>query len=282
MKEYWRSLIRILSPVALAYTGLALVAFFGSEQLIFQPHPSSYKDTPAILKLPTSDGGAISAIHLRNERAHFTVLYSHGNGEDIGDDLPRLSAYQARGFSILAFDYQGYGTSTGKPSEHNAYEDIGTAYDYLTRKLGIPSSQIIVHGQSLGGAVAIDLAARKPVAGLIAESTFLTAFRVRTRWPMVPFDRFRSVDKIPNVNCPVLVIHGARDSVIPFRHGRELFKRAPDPKFSLWLEDAGHNNVIAVAGEKYWEAITSFAQLLQSDAPRGELDSALGGRSSRQ
>src|SRR5439155_26018664 len=106
------------------------------------------------------------------------------------------------------------------------YDDVSTAYNFLTQQLHVPAERIIVQGHSLGGAMAIDLAAKKPLAGLIAESAFVTAFRVRTHWALLPFDRFRNLDKITSVHCPVLVIHGVSDGLIGSWHGRQLFARA--------------------------------------------------------
>src|SRR5439155_21231421 len=136
-----------------------------------------------IVKLISKDGKQISAIFLPNEKAKYTILYSHGNAEDIGDIRPMLDGLKNLGFSVFAYDYQGYGTSQGKPTESNAYADVLAAYEYLTTRLGISSERIISYGHSLGAALAVDLAARKPVAGVIIESAFTTAFRVVTRIP---------------------------------------------------------------------------------------------------
>ena len=117
---------------------------------------------------------------------------------------------RALGFSVFAYDYHGYGTSGGKATEQNAYEDIDAAYNYLTQVLKVPPDRIIAHGRSLGGAVAIDLASRKPLGGLVVESSFVSAFRVVTGYRIFPFDKFRNADKIRQVRCPVLIIHGRR------------------------------------------------------------------------
>lgn len=258
--------LRAARLLVIAYLALVLFGIFGAEHLIFVPHPSSYRDDAGILKLRTADGQTISAIYLQNPRAAFTILYCHGNGEDLGDDLPLLGEYKMHGFSVFTFDYHGYGTSTGRPSERHAYEDIDAAYRYLTQQLGVPAARILVHGHSLGSGVAIDLASRQPVGGLIAESAFVTAFRVQTHWPIVPFDRFRNIDKISKVRSPVLVIHGTKDGLIRPWHGRSLFARASQPKFLLWVEGAGHNDVPEVGGGKYWSAIRNFAQFVERHA----------------
>jgi fermentation-respiration switch protein FrsA (DUF1100 family) len=164
--------------------------------------------------------------------------------------------------NVLTYDYQGYGTSNGSPSEENAYAAIDAAYGYLLTEKRVDPKRIILHGRSLGGGVAVDLASRKPVAGLILESTFTTAFRVVTRYPIVPFDKFENIKKIDKVACPVLVIHGTDDWNIPSYHGRLLFKAANEPKQALWVEGAGHNNVVYTNEKLYLDTMRSFVQTL--------------------
>jgi len=257
-----RRTVRILFPIFCGYAVLTLMGVLFVNRFIFQPHPPTYADTADMLKLPTVDGAQITALHLPNPAARFTILFSHGNAEDLGDILPFLKEMQAAGFAVFAYDYHGYGTSGGRPSERNAYHDIDASYAHLTRTVGLPPRRIIVHGRSLGAAVAVDLAAREPVGGLVIESGFVSAFRVVTHWPLLPGDKFRNLDKIARVRCPVLVIHGRNDRLIRFWHGERLFARAQTPKRCLWVDGAGHNDVRLVAGEVYWQALREFAELV--------------------
>lgn len=254
--------MRLLRSALFIYVVVCAYAFFFSDRTIFQPQPSSYRDTSAIIKLDSAENVKISALYLPNPEASHTILYSHGNAEDLGDIQPILNKLQALGFAVFAYDYRGYGTSRGKPSERGTYEDINAAYEYLTRQLGIPPSQIIAYGRSVGGGPAIDLASREPVAGLVVESTFVTAFRVMTRIPLLPFDKFVNIDKIRKVRCPVLVIHGTADRVIPFEHGQKLYETANEPKRFLRVEGAGHNDLILVANQEYGKTLQAFDQLV--------------------
>ncbi len=256
------SLKRFVRSVIFIYACLCLWAYFFSDRTIFQPQPSSYQDSSEILKITTADGVQISAAYLPNKSATYTILYSHGNAEDLLDLLPVRREVHDQGFAVFAYDYHGYGTSQGKPSESNAYLDIDAAYNYLTQKLDVPSQQIIVYGRSVGGGPSVDLASRKPIAGLILESAFTTAFRVRTLIPILPFDKFNNINKIRNVHCPVLVIHGKADNVVPFAHGQQLFATANEPKRCLWVDGAGHDNVVDVAGAQYVKILREFIQLL--------------------
>ncbi|HEX8636825.1 MAG TPA: alpha/beta hydrolase [Pyrinomonadaceae bacterium] len=236
-----------------------LLAFSFANKLIFQPQPSSYRDHSEIIKLTTANGERISARFFQNPAAEHTILFSHGNAEDLGTAAFFLEELRKAGFAVFAYDYRGYGTSEGKPSEENAYQDAQAAYTYLTDEFKIPPEKIIAHGRSLGGAVALDLATRKKCGGLIVESSFVSAFRVVTKYPIFPFDKFQNLQKISRVKCPVLFIHGKKDSLIPFWHAEQLFNKANEPKFSLWFNDGEHNNIYSIGKKAYLEKIRDFA-----------------------
>jgi fermentation-respiration switch protein FrsA (DUF1100 family) len=221
------------------YAALVILALF-SDRIIFQPHASSYHDSDLInvlgpdeeparmVKIP-SGHVSLTGIYLPNAKADYTLLFSHGNAEDLGDDLPMLEEFREANFAVFAYDYRGYGTSPGYPSEPAMYQDVTSAYDYLTQQLRVPPDRVISFGRSLGSAAAIQLAVERPVAGLIVEAPFLSAFRVLTRVPLLPWDKFRNAEKIKSVHCPVLVIHGRSDGVVPFWHGERLFAMANAP-----------------------------------------------------
>jgi abhydrolase domain-containing protein 17 len=259
----WKRVIRSLFLIPIVvYMGLFAIAWLFPNKLLFRPQHASYTDDSSIIKLTTSDGETISAKFYENEAAHFTILFSHGNAEDIGDNEIFISHLRDSGFAVLVYDYHGYGTSQGSPSEENTYGDIQAAYEYLVGIRKIPAERIILQGRSLGGGAAVDLAVRENVAGLIMESSFTSASRVLTRVAIFPFDKFENIKKISRVNCPVLVIHGKRDWTIPFHHGEDLFAAAKEPKIFLWVDDAGHNNLFSRASGVYLNAIQDFANTL--------------------
>jgi fermentation-respiration switch protein FrsA (DUF1100 family) len=252
--------VKMLNYLILGLFAIALFVYGLSDFIIFQPpRPSSYQDSKNIIKLKTSDGAIISAIYLPNEKAKYTLLVSHGNAEDLGTLYPFLLALKNHGFSVFAYDYHGYGTSSGKPSEKRASIDIDAAYDYLINTLKISPNHIILYGRSLGAAVALDLASRQQsIAGLILESPFVSAFRVMTVIPIFPFDKFNNLTKINKIYCPVLIMHGRKDFIVPFWHGKKLYEKANQPKYFLWVDNAGHNDVAIIAGDKYWKALEKF------------------------
>lgn len=248
----------VLIPL-FVYVGLGIIAYFFADRIIFQPQPMFYGDNDWAFKLTTPSGEKISATFYKNESAEFTILFSHGNAENIGVSSDFIKKLSDAGFNVLAYDYRGYGMGDGTPTEEKSYEDAETAYNYLVNELKIPPEKIIIHGRSLGAAVSIDLASRKKCGALIVESAFVSAFRVLTRYPIYPFDKFQNLKKIEKVKSPVLFIHGRKDEVIPFWHGEMLFAAANEPKTSLWLDDARHNNVFNKYGQTYLQAIRDFA-----------------------
>jgi abhydrolase domain-containing protein 17 len=256
-KRFMRSLLFI-------YAFFGLYVFFRADSMIFLPQSASYQDSKEILKIPVTDTEKISAIYLPNAQSAYTLLFIHGNASDLGDIRPLLEQLYHWGFSVFAYDYRGYGTSDGHPSEGNAYQDAEAAYSYLTQQLKIPPQRIIVYGQSLGGGSATQLATRHSVAGLILQSTFTSAFRVVVPFPLLPFDKFSNLDKLRKVHCPVLVMHGQADRTIPFYHGQTLHEAASEPKLSLWVAGADHNDFTEVAGDRYRQTLLSFQKLVET------------------
>ncbi len=266
-----RRCVRILILIVVCAYLLLLLLALASDHIIFQPHRASY--TPAtiastiygeaqFLSIPCANG-KLGAVYLPNRSARYTLLYSHGNGEDIGDDLPILDDFRQAGFAVFAYDYSGYGLSAGRPSEQAVYRNVEDAYDYLTGTLHVSPEKVIAFGQSLGAAAAIHLATVRPVAGLIAQAPFLSAFRVLTRVPILPWDKFDNARAIRRVHCPVLVVHGRQDEVIPFWHGERIYELANQPKQSLWLDRAHHNDVMVVASRPFIAGLQNFAAQLQ-------------------
>ena len=261
------SAARLLLSLVFVYGSVALLVWLFSDRMMFLPPPPQYTDADGIIKLRTAGGERIAALYVPNPKADYTILYGHGNAEDLGVIRPLLPALRELGVAVLAYDYRGYGTSEGRPSARAAYEDIDAAYGYLTRDLALPPQRIILYGRSVGSGPAVDLAARQPVAGLILESAFVTAFRVMTRVPLLPFDTFRNIDKIGRVGCPVLVMHGLADDIVPAWHGRRLLAAAREPKRALWVPGAGHNDFQWVAGPRWAQALREFLALIRQGHP---------------
>ena len=265
----------ILATAVLVYVAFAAFAWLMSDRMIFQPPSSSYRAGQLPIVMVPTARGSIATLYLPNPLATITVLYAHGNAEDLGHIAPFLEELRHAGFAVLAFDYRGYGSSTGGPaSAAGATRDMETMYRHAVNTLKIPPSRLILYGRSVGSGPATDLAARVPIGGLVLESAFVSAFRVLTRVSLLPFDRFHNLGHIRRVRAPVLVIHGTDDEVIPASHGRRLYEAASQPKQALWIDGAHHNDVPLVGGARYWSALATFGRQVAARAAADTLKEA--------
>ncbi|GHB90983.1 alpha/beta hydrolase [Cerasicoccus arenae] len=259
----WQLINGLAIGLVLAYLGLCLFAVFFSDRMIFPVPPRSYKDTKEIIRLPLPRSNTeIAALYLPNPEAKFTILYSHGNAEDLGNIRPFLGDLRDQGFAVMAYDYPGYGTSDGRPSEQGCNEAISAVFSYLVVLRDVDPDSIILFGRSLGGGPTIALASKKVVAGVITDGTYSSTFRVVTRRKLVPWDKFDNLALINQIQCPLLIIHGTQDRTVPFSHAQALFDKAKEPKTAFFVDDAGHNNLIERAGSRYWDAIDTFTKSL--------------------
>lgn len=189
------------------------------------------------------------------------VLFLHGNAGNVSHRGRHIRAWERAGASILVLDWRGYGKSDGRPSEPGIYEDAMAGYEFL-RSRGYPPERILVHGESLGTVAAADVAARRPVAGVILEAPFPSARVVaQTLLPILGPALIWGYDlrsRIQKVRVPVLVIHGDRDEVIPFRLGRAVYEAANEPREFWAVFGAGHNDIPETAGPAYVERLKNF------------------------
>ena len=265
-------LLVVLALIAVAlYAGLALIAWRLGDRLMFPaPGPSYRPDSiDGLVTLRSADGTGLAALHLPEPRARHTILYSHGNGEDLGNVLPVLEMIQGLGFAVFAYDYRGYGKSEGRANAEGVALDAEAAYDHVTRELGVPAERIILWGRSVGGGPTVHLASSRACAGMVLEATFTSAFCVVTNRPILPFDRFRNQKLLRGMSVPTLFIHGRKDRIVPFVHGERNFACAAEPKRSLWIDGAGHNDLWLVARDEISRALVDFAGSLSGD-PRRE------------
>jgi fermentation-respiration switch protein FrsA (DUF1100 family) len=258
---------RYVAYPILAAASYGLLYFIANRSVYFpSKYPEGLWDWQAQLRaadvwLDTPDGFRIHAWLVNRPDARFVTLYLHGNAGNITDRYSHIREITAAGSSILMLDYRGYGKSNGQPTERGIYIDAETAYDHLV-KAGYRPDQIIVHGESLGTAVAVDLASHRRCAAVVLEAPFTSAKDVaRTVLPVIGpmlVWSFDSREKIGRIHAPMLVIHGNRDEIIPLRLGQALFAAAPEPK-SFWIvPGAGHNDIVEAAGESYRQRLRSF------------------------
>jgi fermentation-respiration switch protein FrsA (DUF1100 family) len=269
----WRiALALILGGLVLGW----LMARFETRQLYF---PTPWRgDDPGRWGLPfeevmltSEDGETLRAwwIPQRREEAP-ALLFLHGNAGNREDRLHHLQGLWRAGLSVLIVDYRGYGGSSGTPSEQGLIRDGLAGYDWLAgRRAGRP---IVLFGESLGGAVAAQVALRRPAAGLILLSTFTSVPDLAERLFPVPGlrrivrTRFDTLAALRQLRMPLLIVHGRRDEIVPFDMGETLFREAASAeKFFRPVPDGHHNDTYFLAGGEYWRWVGEFASRVRSN-----------------
>lgn len=217
--------------------------------------------------LTAKDGINISAWFIPAESSRAVMLFSHGNGGNISHRLEKIKIFNELDLDVLIFDYRGYGKSEGRPSENGLYLDAEAVYDHLVKERKMPYQKIIGYGESLGGAVIIDLASKREMGGIIIEDCFTSVRDMgRELLPFIPAflykSSFDSLTKIKSVEIPKLILHSADDEIIPFEQGRKLFDNAPVPKEFIELK-GGHNEAFYISRDVYSSAIGSFVKKIR-------------------
>ena len=198
-------------------------------------------------------------------RAEVVLLFFHGNGGNITHRYEMIERLMALPVNVFIIDYRGYGKSQGNPSEKGLYLDAQAAWDYLIFQRRIPAEGVILFGESLGGAVAIDLATRVSPTGLIVQSSFTSIpDMAKVSFPFLPRflvrTKMNSIGKISKVDCSKLFIHSPVDDVVPYEFGRRLFEAASEPKQFYEVPGASHNDTYLVGGEAYIEVLRRFVR----------------------
>ncbi|GBO53925.1 hypothetical protein APA_1873 [Pseudanabaena sp. lw0831] len=277
-----RFLLPVVRILVLAYIGLAIALYFGQSNLVYMPSQELI-DTPATIglkfediRITTKDNVNLDAWFVPskdNDRiGKGVILFCHGNGGNISNRISYLPIFKDLGLATFLFDYRGYGKSEGKPSEEGTYNDVEAAWQYLTQEKQIPPQKIIIYGESLGGAIASYLAQmttqQDPTSnagGLILASTFTSiSDRAAELYPFLPIrflSRFsyNSIDRLPSIKIPVLIIHSTDDEIIPFHHGDRNFQAANQPKKLVKLR-GDHNGGFLDSLETYRKGLKEFIQ----------------------
>jgi abhydrolase domain-containing protein 17 len=259
---------KILQPllyyVACFWIILNLYGWFFANYLLFKPPAKPYKLQPWMQMLPlkSQNHGIVLGV-LPQPKAKWTVLVSHGNGDDLWNMYPFLQTMQEQGYQVVAYDYSGYGLSGGNPSEQQSYLDAAAAYQYVRDRLKVPSNRILLYGHSLGGGVAFHLAEKYPAAGLIVEGTFVSAYRTVTYKRIIFYDPYPSQQRLANIHMPILLLHGLKDRVVAPWHSQALFSAYSGKKKLYWLPEAGHNQSYLAHEKEYWHYWRKFTQDLE-------------------
>jgi fermentation-respiration switch protein FrsA (DUF1100 family) len=252
--------------IALLLTGSAYAFDTMDRHYIFFPErtlhtaPEAAGLTYEEVRFPAADGVRLYGWLLPGKTGQPLLLFAHGNAGNISHRIDNLAHFQSLGLTVFIFDYRGYGLSEGQISEQGSYKDIRGALVWLQQR-GWKPQQMIYFGRSLGGAVALQLALEKPPGGLVLESAFTSVAGMG--WHHQPLSyallgwwalssRYDNLDKIDQLNCPLLLLQGDKDRTVPPKMARQLFARAPQPKSLYLIPGADHNDTYDVGGTPYW------------------------------
>ena len=267
-KRWLRQFWRMVRAALIGYLVVVVIAMFLEDSLIYFPSPYPEGNwNPVGLEFEdawfqSADGTPLHGWYVPRQDARAAVLFCHGNAGNITDRVGILERLNQRaGVSVLMFDYRGYGRSKGKPNEVGILADARAARHWLAAREKIGERDVVVMGESIGGAVAVDLAARDGARALILESTFTSAPDMAAsiypwlpvRWAM--HTRFDSLSKIGDYHGPLLMSHGTADTIVPIQHGRRLFAAANEPKKLIVLRGHDHNDGMPA---DYYDDVAKF------------------------
>lgn len=246
---------RIVRAALIAYLLVALLAMLFEESLIFFPSPYPNGDwQPAGLGqeevyFQAADGTRLHGWHVPHDQPRAVMLFCHGNAGNVTHRADSLRAlHNGVGVAVFVFDYRGYGRSAGRPSEEGIIADARAARAWLAQRAAVPEQEIVVLGESLGGAVAVHLAAEDGAGALVLESTFTSVADMGAElYPWLPVrylirTRLDSLSKIAKYHGPVLISHGDCDTIVPFAHAQRLFRAANEPKEFVAMTGCDHND----------------------------------------
>jgi len=252
-------MLRILRNASIAAAGIYLLMlvtlYVAQRNLVFST--SAERILPADIgvqnveevTLRTEAGDALYSWYGRAKSTQPTILYLHGNGGSVSTRKDKYRQLMEKGYGLFMLGYPGYGGSDGAPSEESFIAAAHLAHRYLQTELTIDPTDIVIFGESLGSAVAIQLAAKKPAKALVLSAPMSSIREIaENQYPFFPLrwllkDPFLSIDHIVSVNMPLLVFHGSADTAIPITSGRKLFSRANHPKTFHTIEGGEHNNL---------------------------------------
>lgn len=233
------------------YALIGAAMYFGQRRLMYHPEPG--RTEPAAVGLSqvseriieTPDGETVLAWYGKAQPGQPTLLYFHGNAGSLASRSERIAKYLSLGRGMFMMTYRGYAGSTGSPSEAANVADAKLAYDALLKE-GVRPEDIVIYGESIGSGVAVQVAAEKKAAGLILDAPYTAMVDLASgQYPWLPVrlllqDRYESRNFIATIKCPLLIIHGEKDEIIPVEMARAMFALASEPKTIVTFPDAGH------------------------------------------
>lgn len=266
-----RQVVLVAGVMIAAYAVVVMLAWAFQRQLIYLPWGEAGNPAAARLadaeevSVPTRDGLELAAwLVPAAGRRQASVLVLPGNAGNRSLRAPLAARLSEAGFQVLLVDYRGFGGNPGKPTEPGLRADARAAHAFLLERTGIDPEELVVFGESLGAAVAIDLAAQHRPAAVVLRSPFTDLAAVgRHAYPFLPVralleDRYRAVERVSAIDAPILVLAGGNDRIVPAEQSRQLYSAAGQPKRLRVFEGLGHNDAELLAGDAVVAEVLDF------------------------
>ena len=248
-------MIKYIASGIFLYLFIGSVLYFSQRRLTFNvsgtPNKPEYYGLSNNIETYIKISKSINLISwfIKPKKNMPIIVYFHGNSFDIGERAYRIKNYINKGFGILLPAYRGYSGNKGKPNEKKLYEDSKIIIKWLKDKHSFSDKDIVIYGESLGTAVAVELSQKKDYKCIILEAPFTSIGDVAQKlYPLYPvkfliWDKFDNLNKINNLVSPTLFIHGKKDEIVPFEMGKKLYEIYKGKKLNLFVDEAKHNDL---------------------------------------
>ena len=259
-------LMFILLTFIIIYTFVVIFVFSSQRNLLYHPKENNYYGDELLVdisrvKIKTKDNiDLISWYHNKNPINYKTILFLHGNAGSLENRIHKINHFKDMKVNFLIIAWRGFSGNKGKPTEKGLYEDARSAVAWLKSK-NIKERNIIIYGESLGTAVAVEIAQNRNFAGIILESPFTSMTDAgKNKYPFLPIklllkDKYESDKKIKNINIPILIMHGKVDKIVPFNMGRKMYELANKPKYFYFSD---YDNHMMEYNKKLLNSLNSF------------------------
>ena len=262
------NLPNVLIVLFIAYLIVVMFIYFYQRNLLYHPSENNYLDETnlnhKIEKIYVQSDTELISWYYNNNKSHKTILFFHGNAGRLDNRVYKLNELSKLDINYLIIAYRGFSGNTGSPSENGLYEDANSAKVWLNKN-GVKDKDIIIYGESLGTAVAVDLASRYKFSGIILESPFTSMLELAQKYyAIIPVklilkDRYESKKKLNDIKSPVLVMHGRKDNIVPFYMGQQIYEALSVPKFAFFNDQDDHmmeyNKELISSVKKFLEQI---------------------------
>ena len=251
IKKLKKNILQLLIAIALVYLAVVISIYFYQRKLLYHPNENNYfGDKLAVdvenVKIQTSDGLSLNGwFHEKDLQNLKTLVFFHGNAGTLDNRIYKLNHFKDIDINFLIIAWRGFSGNEGKPTEEGLYIDGRSAVNWIINK-GAKEENIILYGESLGTGIATEIAQNKNFGGLILETPFTSMVAAaKNFYPYLPVsillkDRYENDKKIENIKMPIMVLHGKKDTIVPFAMGQKIFEISKEPKYSYFTEYDNH------------------------------------------